>query len=551
LTADIKQATDDMAALAEQVEDLNQNTVDAKAARATAHDEYKNSVQEQLNQQKLLHNAIAALRKFYAAKKNTALLQVLPAQAKHQTLQPFIDALEQQLRNAGQEITEGHIEATGEQTEQYDAWAHNTNIKTICETGFNAGHSALRFLAQSNATLYEFDLGIHPYGKIAAAYLMDKFPNRLHTLWGDSSVVLPLFQHQRPDVRCDLMIVDGGRSYEAAAADLTNFANMASPNHVLFMNNAPCTAGLCAGPSRAWQELVEKGCVAQTQAVAMGPERGFSVGRFVPCSATAVRDNQPSTEVVPAGMPTAAAGVKMVVAANHPMAPVPQSGTPRGVTKAASKKESPVQVPTVKLVAQTATEAPQTKEQQALDDGVKNNMDVKWGNVKDSKAKRVEKPKGFAKPLKAHTGTTGIIGILQIILQDSESLIEQDVKDEQSEVDLHLANVQQTKEVIAGKEKESTMLDQAKNANELKKTQNEQQRAAVTKEIEEIDEFLAIVDKQCKTFLVNFESNQDARAAEISDTMQAKEVLLGMTEDSAAVLTQLAQIVQHAAQSEH
>merc|ERR1712129_401654 len=136
------------------------------------------------------------------------------------------------------------------------------------------------------------------------------------------------------------------------------------------------------------------------------------------------------------------------------------SGTPRGVTKAASKKESPVQVPTVKLVAQTATEAPQTKEQQALDDGVKNNMDVKWGNVKDSKAKRVEKPKGFAKPLKAHTGTTGIIGILQIILQDSESLIEQDVKDEQSEVDLHLANVQQTKEVIAGKEKESTMLDQ-------------------------------------------------------------------------------------------
>jgi len=157
------------------------------------------------------------------------------------------------------------------------------------------------------------------------------------------------------------------------------------------------------------------------------------------------------------------------------------------------------------------------------------------------------KPKGFDKPLKTHSGTTGVIGILHIILEESEQLIEQDVKDEQSEVDQHLANLDKSNQLIAQKDKETIMLGQVKADAEMTKTQKEQALKLVETEISEIEEFLVIVEKQCGTFLANFEENQAARAQEISDTVQAKEVLSGMAEGAAsAALSQLTHTLQHA-----
>ena len=46
----------------------------------------------------------------------------------------------------------------------------------VCEIGFNAGHSALVWLlGHTNSTLLSFDLGYHPYTRIAAAYLMKRY----------------------------------------------------------------------------------------------------------------------------------------------------------------------------------------------------------------------------------------------------------------------------------------------------------------------------------------------------------------------------------------
>merc|ERR1719217_598779 len=74
-----------------------------------------------------------------------------------------------------------------------------------------------------------------------------------------------------------------------------------------------------------------------------------------------------------------------------------------------------------------------TESQKKLDADVEKNMDLKYGKVEGLGVNKTAMPKGFTKPLKAHTGSIGIIGILNIILEDSKSMIEQDVKDETSE----------------------------------------------------------------------------------------------------------------------
>jgi len=266
----------------------------------------------------------------------------------------------------------------------------------------------------------------------------------------------------------------------------------------------------------------------------------------------------------PIGVPAAASGDKHAPHRSVPVMSRPMS-PPRTTLDTNASKTQPA-IPVAALHAQTVAKLhadpeennnatptlERTKGQQVLDDAVKNNMDTKWGDVKDTKANRTTMPKGFAKPLKAHGGGKGIIGILQIILEESEAMIEQEVKDEKSEVDLHLANMEQTKQLMAQKEREVVMLDQVESDNSLKLTQAEQQLVAVETEIKEIGEFILIVDQQCETFLENFDANQAARAQEISDTNRAKEVLLGMEEDTkgASVLAQLTRTIQRVGHGE-
>lgn len=198
----------------------------------------------------------------------------------------LIHQLEDAIQQAGQKVNEGHTEEEGKlkkQTDQYDKLALDADIKTICETGFNGGHSAARFLSQSEAHLYEFDLGAHDYAKTAETFLMGRFPSRLQVTWGDSTKTLPEFRAAHPDIKCDLVIVDGGHDQAVADADLKNFASMASSSHYLLIDDTPCNAGWCQGPTQAWVGLVQQGCIKESMRFAMGETRGFTQGRYTPC----------------------------------------------------------------------------------------------------------------------------------------------------------------------------------------------------------------------------------------------------------------------------
>jgi len=196
------------------------------------------------------------------------------------SLPELYTGLESALQSAGESVTEGHSEDSGilaKQTQTYDTWAKSGTLRTICETGFNAGHSALRFLAQSQAKVFEFDLGSHDYAHTAERFLHSRFFDRLNVTWGDSTKTLPQFIQANPSVKCDLLIVDGGHAYEVAISDLKNFAQMTAPEHLLAIDDTPCEANACQGPGKAWQELIQHGCIEESEAVHMGTLRGFSV----------------------------------------------------------------------------------------------------------------------------------------------------------------------------------------------------------------------------------------------------------------------------------
>jgi len=106
----------------------------------------------------------------------------------------------------------------------------------------------------------------------------------MEILWTPSKMVtLPGFHSQHPELKCDLVIVDGGHDRAVAESDLKNFATMAARDHVLAIDDTPCSADYCSGPSAAWNSLVEQGCIKEVNRFTMSKDRGFSVGHYKAC----------------------------------------------------------------------------------------------------------------------------------------------------------------------------------------------------------------------------------------------------------------------------
>ncbi|KAK2150229.1 hypothetical protein LSH36_417g04010 [Paralvinella palmiformis] len=118
--------------------------------------------------------------------------------------------------------------------------ASHSSVKTICETGFNAGHSTFGWLTiNPNAHVYTFDIGVHRYAKPMAKYIRSLHPERFTITWGDSRKTLPAFHRQHPEVSCDLIVIDGGHTTDICKADFFNFKQMASADSVVILDNYP------------------------------------------------------------------------------------------------------------------------------------------------------------------------------------------------------------------------------------------------------------------------------------------------------------------------
>lgn len=200
-----------------------------------------------------------------------------------------------------QHFLEGHSGKNAVETRAFTEVAkkaRDEGLKTYCETGFNMGHSATRFMYYLQGTGYSFDIGRHDYSHSIASYLQESvFGNRLTTIWGDSLIAVPNFFKENPDVRCDVILVDGGHSYEQAMSDLFYFSRAASPTNVIIVDDAP---SVHEGVVRAYTEFRDSGCLVESYQWRDNLEvekhiLGFSVGQLdlTKCGTEALKEKIP------------------------------------------------------------------------------------------------------------------------------------------------------------------------------------------------------------------------------------------------------------------
>lgn len=139
---------------------------------------------------------------------------------------------------------------------------HNRDIKTICETGFNAGHSAANYLLGNyfgyDVRYFGFDLGRTSYSKAAERFLKTLFPGKFEVHWGDSTTVLPSFLADHPGLICDGVMVDGGHNYETSKADLRAFLTRARCGTRVAIDDIEMPA-----LRRSWKEAQDDGLLRQ------------------------------------------------------------------------------------------------------------------------------------------------------------------------------------------------------------------------------------------------------------------------------------------------
>ena len=183
------------------------------------------------------------------------------------------------LNNLNMKITEGHSanRKTEGQYKFYHRIAQEPWVNVICETGFNAGHSAFQWLASSANTtkLFSFDICRHPYTSPMAEYITATFPGRFSLTCGDSTKTLPLMTNLIN--KCDLVIVDGGHTYRVATADLLNFKVLANPDHhVVIIDDVPGMSAVV----KSWKNAKLKKLVTELFMCQAGKKRGLAVGVY-------------------------------------------------------------------------------------------------------------------------------------------------------------------------------------------------------------------------------------------------------------------------------
>jgi len=157
---------------------------------------------------------------------------------------------------------EGNCSDIKEQIEDLIGLSKEGNLLAM-EIGFNAGHSAEVFL-KNNSTLKltSFDLGYWNYVYSAKEYIDKTYPDRQVLILGDSRITIPKFIKENPDIKFDLIFIDGGHDYEVAKSDFENCRKLAHKDTIVILDDTAYTPGWEAsytiGPTKVWLEALEK-----------------------------------------------------------------------------------------------------------------------------------------------------------------------------------------------------------------------------------------------------------------------------------------------------
>lgn len=174
---------------------------------------------------------------------------------------------------------EGHIRQ--EQATYYAKVARLPFVETVCEIGFNGGHSTAMWLStKNNIRLFSFDIGDHHYMHNALQFINFKFPGRLNLTLGNSLTTVPEFVSHNPGLVCDLLHVDGGHMGDVPARDLVNMRGLAGSHSIVVMDDINCQMDFCLDPQKAWDHAKATGLIEELDC-ARSKYKGWCVGRYL------------------------------------------------------------------------------------------------------------------------------------------------------------------------------------------------------------------------------------------------------------------------------
>jgi len=106
----------------------------------------------------------------------------------------------------------------------------------VVEIGFNAGHSATVILESNpHVVLYSFDILCHRYGPPCVAQIKKTYGERFHFFQGDSTVQVPACLP--PDLKADVIFVDGSHDYADVVLDIQNSARLMHPGSRMLLDD--------------------------------------------------------------------------------------------------------------------------------------------------------------------------------------------------------------------------------------------------------------------------------------------------------------------------
>jgi hypothetical protein len=158
------------------------------------------------------------------------------------SLHRFIKEAQQKSKSKNN-LLEGFAAAQMKQLEFYMRAGNTQWVDTVCETGFNGGHSSLALLfGSTKSKLISFDLFNKPFQGQVLLSFQDTFGrdrvDMNNFVGGDSTVSLPKYIELRSSsVKCNIISIDGGHSFDVAYSDLINLRKIASCDHILLMDD--------------------------------------------------------------------------------------------------------------------------------------------------------------------------------------------------------------------------------------------------------------------------------------------------------------------------
>jgi predicted O-methyltransferase YrrM len=184
-------------------------------------------------------------------------------------------------------LVEGHTQEDKSQTDILINLTSKPNINVL-EIGFNAGHSADTFLKNNPLLkLTSFDLGEYNYNKPAKEFIDSNYPERHTLIYGDSTITIPEFINKNPNIRFDVIFIDGGHEYSIANADIENCMRLSTKDTVVIVDDTIFTEkwiqDYTVGPTRVWNEYLSDNKIVELGRVEFGPGRGMVWGNYTRC----------------------------------------------------------------------------------------------------------------------------------------------------------------------------------------------------------------------------------------------------------------------------